>query len=369
MNRYSTCKLALVALLLATGTFAQQPQAAPPDKTYAITGNMQIEFKSHKDLDDAGKPTAGVKDTYTLDLTVAETLQFGGKVEYLPPLFNSFGMAKQDSHVYYSLDLGIKNPANLSSAPLNIGRFVGEVPVDRKGVYQYDRGTARIAVDAHGQSAGFESKFQGTAAGKPPTTGSLTEKIAQQATDIQRSIGGKQVKIAVTKYDRMMWDATLPAGPVRMYPETHIAGEMLYDYERTAWYFNGLTMTYQVGGKTVTDKLTGDIKWVKTPNYKSTGEGEYQFDVRVNEPEQGATTGEAAAFAPADEAAFFASDAAIPSLQGKMKYKDTLIAGDEENVGASKIEIALTGNKLTKFQVVNLAKLIVFADIVPLNSD
>lgn len=367
MHKYSIMALVCVIAFAAFGQSA--PMVPDSSKTYGINGSMAIDFKSHKDTDDSGKPVAGVKDTYTLDVTVAETLQFGGKIEYLPPIFNSLGLSKQDSQVYYNLDLGIKNPANLTAPPMNIGRFVGAVPVDRKGVYQYDRGTARIAVDAHGQSAGFESKFQGTAAGKPPVTGSITEKVQQQALQLKRQVGGKQVAIAVTKYDKMQWDATLPAGPVRMYPEAHISGEMLFDYERTAWYFNGVQITYQVGGKTVSDKLTGNIKWVKSPNYKSTGEGEYQFDVRVNEPEQGAQATEAAAFAPADEAAFFASDTAIPSLQGRMKYKDSLINGDEDNVSASKVEIALTGNKLSKMQVVNLAKVFVFGDIVPMNSD
>lgn len=339
-------------------------------KTYAITGTMDIDFKSNKSKDEAGKPEKGVKDLFSLNVLVAETLEFNGKVDYLPAIFNGVGMASQDSSVYYSIDIGMRNPANLAAQGVPVGRFVGQVPIDSKGVYQYDRGTARIAIDQRGQAAGFESKFQGVAEGKTPEGGVFggLAGLKKQALQLSKTVQGKKVVIAVTKYDKMNWDTTLPAGPVRVYPETRVTGELLFDYERSAWYFNGVTMTYQVNGKTVTDKLTGNIKWTKSPNYKSTGEGQYTFDVRVNEPEQAATT-EAAVFAAADESAFFASDAGIPSLQGVMKYKDTLIRGDEDNVGASKVEIALTGNRLQKVQVVNLAKMLIFAAIVPMNSN
>ena len=125
-------------------------------------------------------------------------------------------------------------------------------------------------------------------------------------------------------------------------------------------------MSYIVGGKTLTDKLTGNIKWVESPNYKTNGEGEYQFDVRVNEPEQ--PSNETAVFQKAadDEAAFFATDNTLPSLVGTAKYKDQRRG---ETVASSTVTVDLTGNNLTKVQTVNLFKLIWLTCIVPMNSD
>lgn len=353
---------ALIALL-ACSVFGQEVA----DKTYGITGTMTIDFLARKNLDDAGSPQPGVKNKYMCDVNVAETLHFGGLVEAQPPIFNKFGMEKQPAFVYYALNLGIRNPSNLAADPVAIGRFVGGVPIDKKGVYQYDKGTARIAVDGRNQASGFESKFQGVTAGKKPETGSLTEKLTSQAMTLKKQVQGKSVAIMVTKYDKLAWDATLPAGPVRSYSEVRLAGEMLYDYERYAWYFNNMTATYTVNGKPVTDRIAGNVKWTPSPAYKTTGEGAYQFDVRLNEPDAGSGASEAAVFAATDESAFFAADSAMPALQGTMKYKDTVTS--DETVTASKVDINLVGNKLTKAQVVYLAKLFVFAAIVPMNDE
>jgi len=53
-------------------------------------------------------------------------------------------------------------------------------------------------------------------------------------------------------------------------------------------------------------------------------------------------------------------------LVGVMKYKDTL---QGETVVASRVAIDLTGNQLTKQQVMNLFKLVFFSSIVPINAE
>lgn len=360
--------LTAIALIASCRPIPAQTVEATGAKVYGITGTMQADYAARKNVDAEGKPELTVKNKVTCDIVVADTLWFGGTIDQLPGVYNSLGVPKQAGQVYYSMDLGLKNPANLSAAPMVIGRFVGAVPVDNRGIYQYDRGNLRMAIDPKGQSAGFVSPFTGTAQGKAPEGAiSLKDKWAAmkgKAVTLKKQLGGKQVSIVVAKYDRMNWDAGLPAGPVKIYPECRVTGSQLYDYERSAWYFDGVTMTYThpKTGKTVTDRLSGNIKWVQSPNYKSTGEGTYQFDIRVNEPE-GNTSGEAAVFAAADEEAFFATDAGIPSLQGTMKFKDTL---SQETVVASRVEIALTGNQLEKVQVVNLGKMILFGGVWPL---
>jgi len=85
----------------------------------------------------------------------------------------------------------------------------------------------------------------------------------------------------------------------------------------------------------------------------------------VNEPEVKST--EADAFAPAgDESAFFEADPKLAALIGTMKYKDTM-SGD--TVTQSAVTVDLTGNQLTKQQVMNLCKLILITCVVPMNSE
>ena len=134
---------------------------------------------------------------------------------------------------------------------------------------------------------------------------------------------------------------------------------MLYDYDKYCWFFNNVALTY--GGHY--DRVTGTIRWVESPQRKSNGEGAYEFDIRVNEP----PPSENAAFAaPADESSFFSTDTSIPSLSGTMKYKD-VIRGD--TTLSSHVDIDLTGNNLTKQQVMALTKVIVFSAVVPMNAD
>ncbi len=347
----------LVALAIAL-------PAVAADNT--IKGKLDIQFNSRVQTDGAGSPTPGVKDVYTFDVTAVDTLGFQGTIQALPTILTSrLGSEKQRASLVYNLNLSVANPANLTQKR-TVGKLVGEVQVDRQGTYLFDQGTLRIAVDAAGKAQGFESAFRGTAVGKPPKNTSLAEKVKKQAQTITRQVKGKTVSLIVKDYDIMtLRGLVLAAGPVRSYPETSVNGEMMYDYERSAWYFRNLTMTYQAEGKTVTDKVTGNIKWVESPQRKTNGQGQYEFDVRFNEPEQ--TSSEAAVFQKADdEAAFFATDTSLPSLTGTAKYVDRFRG---ETVTSSAVAIDLVGNNLNKTQVVNAFKLIWLVSVVPVNAE
>jgi hypothetical protein len=144
---------------------------------------------------------------------------------------------------------------------------------------------------------------------------------------------------------------------------------MVYDYDRSAWYFNGVTVSYTAADEAtgrmmvLQDRLSGNIRWVESANRVTSGLGEYQFDIRVNEQ----LSTEASAFSgPADEAAFFETDATVAALTGTMKYKDTII---NDVVTNSVVTIDLTGTKLTKQQVMYLAKLLLMSSIVPMNAE
>lgn len=334
-----------------------------------IKGKLDIQFNSRVQQDDNGNPTLGVKDVYTFDLGVTDTLLFQGSVEHLPTILGGgMGSEKQAGTLMYNLNLVMRNPAYPEQKKA-VGKFVGGVPIDKKGVYQYGNGTMRMAVDVSGKASGFESAFRGTAAGKPPkgSGSSLIERAKKKAETLTRQVKGKTVRLVVTDYDKMAYpDLVIAAGPVQAaYPETRVTGEMMYDYERSSWYFRNVTMAYTLGGKSITDKLTGNIKWVESPQRKSNGEGQYEFDVRVNEPEQQST--EAAVFQPADdEAAFFTPDKTLSCLTGTAKYKDVM-RGD--TVSSSAVNIELVGNNLSKAQMVYLAKLIWLVNVVPMNAE
>jgi hypothetical protein len=356
--------LVLLAVLLSVGISYGQ---AAPAKTLSMRGSLDIAFNTRIQVDDQGLPNKGVTDVYKLKLDMCDTVIFSGAITYLPGLFSQvLGRYEQQATLQYALDVGIRNPANLADEKM-IGRLVGGVPIDAKGVYQFNQGTLRMAVDSMGKAAGFESAFKGVALGKPLKKASALDQLKQQAMTFQKQVQGKTVALKVTDYDKMTFaDLVMSAGPVKTYPECRLNGEMVYDYERSAWYFNGLVMNYIIDGKPYADKLSGHIKWIESPQRKTTGEGKYVFDIRVNE-QQNAPVGEAAAFAGADdESAFFAVDNTVMGLTGDAAYKDTMRG---EDVTASSVTINLTGNQLTKVQMVNLGKMLWLVDIVPLNAE
>ena len=385
--------VALISLLITLAPIvarASQPASAPaqpaatPTPATApannITGTIDINYKSRTDVEDGGKTKKGVNDIYTLDLNVVGTLGFQGKIEYQPTILSSvLGRETQTSLLSYDLSMIVRNPANLAQTKA-VGKLVGTVPINKKGVYEYGNGNLRAAVDATGKAAGFESKYQGLAAGKPPKNESTLGALKKNAITLQKKVSGKTVKITVKDYDEMRFtDLVIAAGPTKSHPEVRVSGQVLYDYERSAWYFYGVTMNY-VGadGKAVTDKLSGNIKWVEDPQRLSNGLGEYQFDVRVNEPEVDA--GEGAAFAAADsEADFFKTDSTLACLIGTMKYKDEIrqnpnapadaSAEDRILVASSHVVINLTGNSITPVQTAALAKLLLLVEVVPMNAE
>lgn len=360
-----------VALTLASGllTNTASAQFEAPAQSPKVTGTMDIQFATRTNTDSQGKPQAGVKDVYKLNLDVAETMNFAGTIEYLPPLFKVGGyLTTQSAQLSYDIPLTVRNPQNLAQSR-TVGKFVGIVPIDSTGAYQYGNGNLRIAVNATGKASDFSSAFKGVAKGKAPEgSGQKHEDVKKQAFEIWRQVKGEAKKITVSNYDPMSFDnLVLAAGPSANYGEVRVNGKAVYDYDRSAWNFTGLTLQYRQDDKDVVDRISGNIKWVEDPNRAQNGKGRYEFDVRVNEPE---VKGEAAAFAAADdEAAFFASDSGVPSLTGTTDYVDTPDGAEEPTTTASKVTFNLVGNGLSKAQVVNLTKLLQLVMVVPMNND
>jgi hypothetical protein len=351
--KYWTFILFLIGALLAS--------AQPTNKPTFIKGTIDIRYLSRA----SSPPTPGIKDRYTLNLNMSDSSVFRGTIDYAPIIAGAFDRVSQAASLNFQLECDVVNPANPSQTK-NVGRMYGLVPISPAGVYNFNAGTLKVSVYPIGRAQGFESKFTGTAAGKPlikPSV-SLVNRVKQEALSLSRSVKGQTVAVAVKSYDIMSFNQhKIGAGPVQYYPDAVASGTMIYDRDRVVWFFKDLTLTYSTEGRQMSDKLSGNIRWIESPHRKRNGEGEYQFDVRVNEP----PPNEANVFAGAsDEKAFFETDDSIPALTGTMKYKDTF---NGETVTASAVAVDLTGNKLTRQQTMNLLKLILLSSVVPMNAE
>lgn len=345
----------LASLLVAS---AQTNGPAP-----TIKGTINIKYNTRT----LAQPTKGVKDLYTLNINVANSVLFNGTIADQPQIIEGMWnkAVTQPRVLIYDIGCDVVNPRNPAQTK-NVGRLFGNVPISSDGTYQYDKGTLEMSVLPMGNAGGFTSKFTGSALGKPMNRpANWMDNLKREAVNITRSVNGKTMTVILKKYDKMAYQPTvLAAGPVAIYQTVMVNGEMLYDYEKYSWFFNNVTVQYPENGVIKIDRLSGTVRWVESPQRKTNGEGEYQFDIRVNEPPPNT----AAAFAPAsDESAFFETDTTIPALTGTMKYKDTIVRGDITT--SSVVTVDLTGNNLSKQQTMVLAKMIIFSAVVPMNAD
>lgn len=351
-------KKLLINLIASLLTFSALAEDLP---SAFIRGSMDIKFNSKT------QPVKGVKDVYTLNVNVNNSSIFRGTITHLPLILDVGYISTtvtQPRSLTYDVACDVINPKNPQQTK-NVGRVHGSVPIDQLGVYRYADGDLVCSIFPVGTASPIDSKFNGLALGKPPALGKAQTKLQKAMLNISKQVNGKTVSVKVKNYDKMVFQQhVIAAGPVQIYQEVTVNGEMVYDYDRYAWYFNGVTIQYPVNGTLKQDHLTGDIRWVEAPDRKTSGLGQYDFDIRVNEP----SPGEAQAFAgPSDESAFFTQDSSIPALTGTMVYKDIMnVNGDTTS---SAVAIDLHGNQLTKQQVMVLCKLIIFSAVIPMNSD
>ena len=321
-----------------------------------IKGEIGIQYNTRQN-----SPIAhGVKDVYTVNVNVCNSATFTGTITDLPQLIEGWvsKAVTQPRVLTYDIDADLVNPKNPTQVK-NVGRLFGTVPITSDGMYHYGQGSLVMDIIPMGQAAGFSSQFKGDVQGKPLNRpANWLDTVSLSSISLTRvGANGKSTTVVLKKYDKMVYSNTeLGAGPAQFYTAVTVSGEMLYDYDKNCWFFNNVSLTY--AGHY--DRITGTIRWVEP----SRGSGEYQFDVRVNEPAPSETA--AFASAPADESAFFETDSTIPSLTGTMKYKDTL-RGD--TTLASAVTIDLKGNGITKVQTMALCKMIIFSAVVPMNAD
>jgi hypothetical protein len=333
--------------------FALQTMAQNNVPTF-IKGDLNINYKSR-----AASGKTGVADEYALEMNISNSTVFKGMIKYSPLIQGSVYGVSQNATLNFNIDCSVVNPRNYAETKL-VARVYGNVPINMDGSYQFDPPAGNLTFGL--VSSGLENKFSGVAKGKPLVRKKgWFESIQQEALSLTR---GSKGKVVVKKYDKMTFvNHRIPAGPIPIYPEMTVNGEMIYDYDRYVWYFNNVTINYYYNNTQRADRLTGNIRWVEQPVKGGLRPGEYQFDIHINEP----PANESALFAaPADESSFFATDSTLPALVGTMKYNDTLSG---ETVIASKVKVDLVGQKLDKQQVMNLFKLIFFTTIVPFNAE
>ncbi|MGV3532308.1 MAG: hypothetical protein ACO1QR_08045 [Chthoniobacteraceae bacterium] len=347
-----TTILAGFAASTVLSAFAQEPEKL--NQEGIISGTMDIDFKSRKNLDEKGKPMKGHSDVYSVALNVVKTTEFKGTIQRQPAVGGLLGLQGQPGQLVYGLDLAVINPVDMSQKK-TIGKWVGTVPISNEGVYSVEGTPAsphRIAVDAIGRASAFTDKFGGRLIGKG-------KKPANAITYI-RKLAGKEVKVEVKNTDPMRFESLVVAmGPAQSYPRATVNGNLDYDYETGNYYTNGIRFSYNLNGKDVEDVVTGSIKWVEDENRETNGKGQYEFNLRWNEAAAKPSSTEADAFAKlSDEEAFFAVDNSVPSLTGTVAYEDQMISvGGNQLPGSSKVKYSLNANQLTKVQVMNFLKL------------
>jgi hypothetical protein len=359
-------------LSLAPQVHAQDASTLTEDDV--IKGTMNIDFGTRTNLDTSGdlkkgSPALGSQDKYNFDLIVAKTTNFQGDIQRSPKLYSSvLGRTKQDALLYYNINLAVLNPSDLKQKKV-IGKWVGRVPIDpTSGAYDLAGGKAekqdlRIAIDAAGTAQAFTDSFAGKLVGKAEKKESLGSRV------YKRVVGGKEQTVTVKQADPMTFQGIeLAKGPATVYPRTTVNGSLDFDYETSNYLTSGITLTYSLDGKEMQDKVTGTIKWVEDPQYKTNGKGYYEFNLRFNEEKNKPGTNEAAAFANMSaEEAFFAVDTSVPCLTGRIEYVDSFVSGTD-TVSASKVTYHLNANKLTKQQIVAFFKLWMIC-VGPTNDD
>lgn len=366
-----------IGLALAAIGAAQVSLAAAPEQMTeenVITGTMEIQFKTRTTPDSSGNyvdgsPQMGVQDEYKLNMTVAKTVEFAGKLVRQPNIYSkNLKQVKQGAAIGFDLGVSVLNPRDMKQKK-SVGKWVGVVPIDTaSGAYDLrggakDERPLRFAIDAVGKAPAFQDEFAGKLVGKAEKKENLAEYT------FKRLVGNRTVEVVVKKSDPMRFDnIELGKGPAETYPRTRVMGRLDYDYETGNWFTDGIKFRYAFDGADVEDVVTGSIKWVEDPDRATNGKGYYEFNLRFNEDKNRSATNEGAAFEKmSDEEAFFAVDDSIPTLTGRIAYEDTFIAGSD-TPSSSKVTYNLHANKLTKQQVMNFFKLWMLA-VGPTNDE
>jgi hypothetical protein len=355
----------VLSLALAMPAGAQQSLKEIPVDKAKVTGSVIIDYNSRSER------SQNNVDVYQVtDLAVADLMVLGGTIQRVP-----------EKNLNYSLKIDVFNPANPSQIAKDAAIMRGDLPIDSKGVYAPENGQLRVDVVKGAQSS---NKVTGTIQGRAVTRWwNLSQKLktaAKEATKVySRYVDGKVVSIQVKNPDPLRFEGLgLASGPFSFLVQTKVDGTLDYDYELGNWLTDqaGVTFTYTIGDKVISDKVTGTIRFAEETGSFTDAKGKklpftgyYEYNLRFNEPplnkDQGFFGGDAT---QADTDAFFsAADNSKPGIYGRVYYNDTETAckkatddqGKTACVGPTRSEITydLKPVGLTYQQLANWMKL------------
>ncbi len=318
--------------LLATAALlsglAAQEAAAQADRAFTvipaqaarITGSMTIDFHTRK-----ASSSIGV-DEYTIhSLTIADLMAYAGTIQREP-----------ERQMVYSIKIDVFNPANPSEVAREVAIIRGRLPIDSDGRYVPEEGDLRLDIVKGTQSS---SPFGGVIQGRDVTRWwEISEQLQAAEAEARklysRTVNGRTVTISVIDPDPLSFvGLELPSGPFSFLPVTTVNGNLDYDYELGNWLTdaNGLTFSYTVGDRSVTDRVTGSIRFAEEEGTFTDSAGQrhdytsyYEYSLRFNEPvvapEDAFFDGETS---EQDFNDFFSDVSDLPGLYGRIYYNDS----------------------------------------------
>lgn len=335
IERTSTFLASATAALMLAGTAQAQTASRGAEVIAAdqgrVTGEIVADFGSRK-LSGA----TGV-DTYTItNLKAADLMVMNGTINRTP-----------EKSLTYSVKFDLFNPKNPAQVAKEAAILRGDVIINEAGRYDPAAGKLRIdIVKGNQSSAAYRGALQGREVTRWWEVAEQLKKAQKKANKVySRVVEGKTISIEVKNADPLGFDAlVLASGPFSYLPETTVRGSLDYDYELGNWLLdnNGLTLTYTLGDKTITDRITGSIRYAEEEGKASVGgkevafTGYYEYNLRFNE---NAAKTDTAFFdgdnSAADIDAFFStSDQSKPGIYGKVYFTDSedncKMAKDEE---------------------------------------
>jgi hypothetical protein len=371
--------IAVAATAFLAGSVAVHAQQTPPilpagdvnrAPSDAIKGEMTMTFNTRTmSGTEDGAPKRGIKDVYTVNLTLNGNRALTGQITRQPRITQMRIRTVQQPQ--YDFDL---NWVAISAQgdKRTMGKWVGIMPVDEKtGAFVLDgNGDAqralRIAVDVGNP---VNDQFGGRFYGKP------VDKTKLSMESFKRMVNGKEVEY---KYqaDPLRFDGLiLSEGPDKgRYTRCTVTGSLDYDRATGNYIAKNLRFVYSFEGKDYLDNVSGTIKWVEDPQRKSNGKGRYEFNLRFNEDKMTKPLPEDQVTKIADEDAIFAVAKGVPSIAGSIEYTDTFsgsVLKDPDGNAlpvTSKAVYNLQATDLSKQQVINFAKLWLIA-VGPTNDE
>lgn len=335
----------------ALGEAVPSPVPAEAPASMTVLGTMSIDFGSR-----SSSPQS--PDTYRLNLKLPSLLQIKGDLQRKPRILSRFlGREKQPLELVFKL-----NFFNSSSRQdILVGSWNGSLFTDAHGISHFLPTESRGGVmQISSQGTGGNTKnsaFSGQIRGKPQTeNGSLAARTLHRLTG--RPLNSSTAKTEVLNFENLI----LAAGPLDKYPQVHVSGALIYDYDTGNWQSKNLTFKYTVAGVKHNDSLDGIIKWIEEANSANNRKGKYSFNLKFNQSKFSPSADESEFFASAqDEESFFKSGADIPFLGGEIKYQDFYSPSSQgESQGIivqSQIDYSLLPHRLTEEQLINFLKL------------